>query len=135
MRKRQQYDGSTAEPILQWITRRMRRNAFSFDGSNLMVEPSVKTVRNDMRTLMRDAQDLFQEATSVTGEKADELRANGMKLLEAALAKAQDVQSVALETGKEAAASTDEFVKEHPWKAVVISAGVGLLLGMLIGRK
>lgn len=100
-----------------------------------MLASNVKTVRNDMRTLMRDAQDMFREATTATGEKAEELRAKGMSLLETAMAKAQEVQTAAVETGKEVAQSTDDFVKENPWKAVAISAGVGLLVGMLIARK
>ena len=37
--------------------------------------------------------------------------------------------------GKEAAQTTDEFVHEHPWKAVGIAAGVGLIVGLLIGRR
>jgi ElaB/YqjD/DUF883 family membrane-anchored ribosome-binding protein len=100
-----------------------------------MLASNVKTVRNDMKTLMKDAQDLFREATSATGEKADELRAKGLGMLETAMTKAQEVQTAALETGKEVVESADDFVKENPWKAVAISAGVGLLVGMLISRK
>ena len=95
----------------------------------------LKTVRNDMKSLVREAQDLFREATSVTGDKAEELRAMGLNLLDAAVAKAQEVQAVAVEAGKEAAESADEFVKENPWQAVGIAAGVGLLVGVLIARK
>ena len=100
-----------------------------------MTTSSFKTVRNDMKTLVRDAQELFREATAATGEKADELRTKGLDMLEAALARAQEVQAAAIETGKEIAESTDDFVRENPWKAVAISAGVGLLVGMLIARK
>lgn len=100
-----------------------------------MLESNVKTVRNDMRTLVREAQELFREATSMTGDKADELRTRGMALLDAAASKAQEMQAVALETGKEVAQTTDAFVKENPWKAVALSAGIGLLVGMLIARK
>lgn len=100
-----------------------------------MLESKVKTVRNDMKTLMREAQELFREATTATGERADELRAKGMSLLDAAALKAQELQSVARDTGKEVAETADEFITANPWKAIAISAGVGVLLGMLIGRK
>ena len=95
----------------------------------------LKTVRNDMRTLMKDAQDLFREASMATGEKAEELRGKGAVLLEAAGAKAQELQTAAVQTGKEVAETTDQYVHENPWKAVAISAGVGLVLGMLIARR
>jgi ElaB/YqjD/DUF883 family membrane-anchored ribosome-binding protein len=100
-----------------------------------MLESNVKTVRNDMRTLLREAQDLFREATSMTGDKADDMRERGMALLDTALTKAQEVQAAAIQTGKEVAETADDFVKENPWKAVALSAGVGLLVGLLIARK
>ena len=100
-----------------------------------MLTSNIKTVRNDMKTLVKDAQELFREAGLATGEKAEELRARGLVLLDKAMEKAQEVQTVAVEKGKVAAQSTDEFVHEHPWKAVGIAAGIGLLVGMLISRK
>lgn len=100
-----------------------------------MLTSNIKTVRNDMKTLVKDAQDLFREAGLATGEKAEELRAKGLAMLDSAMEKAHEIQAVAVEKGKVAAQSTDEFVHEHPWKAVGIAAGVGLLVGLLISRK
>ncbi|MGI4849577.1 MAG: DUF883 family protein [Janthinobacterium lividum] len=100
-----------------------------------MLETNLKTVRTDMKTLIRDAQDLFREATSVTGVKADELRGRGLALLDTAMSKAQDVQAVAMEKGREVADTADQYVKENPWRAVAIASGVGVLVGLLIARK
>jgi ElaB/YqjD/DUF883 family membrane-anchored ribosome-binding protein len=100
-----------------------------------MLTSNVKTVRNDMKTLMRDAQELFREATAATGEKADELRQKGMTMVDTAMSKAQELQTAAIQTGKEMAETADDFVQENPWQAVAISAGVGLLVGLLIARK
>jgi ElaB/YqjD/DUF883 family membrane-anchored ribosome-binding protein len=88
-----------------------------------------------MRTLLKDAQDLFREATTSTGEKAEDLRNKGLVLLDAAMEKAQDVQAAAMETGKEVMSTTDEYVQSNPWKAVAVSTGVGMLVGMLLARK
>lgn len=100
-----------------------------------MLTSNIKTTRTDMKTLIEEAQELFREATQVTGAKADELRSKGLSLLETATQKAQEFQEVALEKGKEAAQATDEFVHEHPWKAVGIAAGIGLVVGLLIARR
>jgi ElaB/YqjD/DUF883 family membrane-anchored ribosome-binding protein len=110
-------------------------NIDPFPRSNAMLTNNIKTVRNDMRTLVKDAQDLFREASHATGEKAEELRARGLGLLDNALEKAHEVQAIAVEKGKAAAHTTDEFVHEHPWKAVGIAAGIGLVFGMLISRR
>ena len=100
-----------------------------------MLDSSLSTTRNDMRALIKNAQALFQEASSVTGQKAEELRTKGLAMLDSAVAKAQQAQTAALESGKELASSADNLVKDNPWKAVAISGGIGLLLGMLIARK
>jgi ElaB/YqjD/DUF883 family membrane-anchored ribosome-binding protein len=100
-----------------------------------MLENNLKTVRTDLRSLLRDAQDLFREATSSTGMKADDLRERGLALLDNAMVKAQDLQSVALDTSKEVVDTADSYVKDNPWRAVAISAGVGVLLGMMITRR
>lgn len=100
-----------------------------------MLNSNIKTVRNDMNTLVKDAQELFHEAGLATGQKAEELRAKGLVMLENAMDKAQELQAIAVEKGKAAAQSTDEFVHEHPWKSIGIAAGVGLVIGMLIARR
>lgn len=100
-----------------------------------MMQNNVKTARTDMKTLMKDAQELFRQATSATGDKADMLRTQGMNLLDNAVGKAQELQTAAVETGKELAQTADTYVQENPWKSVALSAGIGIVLGMLISRK
>jgi len=100
-----------------------------------MPNTSIKTVRNDMKTLIEDARELFREASHNTGEKADELRSRGLKLLDGAMEKAHEVQVVALEKGKAAAHGADEFVHQKPWQAVGLAAGIGLVVGLLISRR
>ncbi|MEC4723618.1 DUF883 family protein [Noviherbaspirillum sp. CPCC 100848] len=100
-----------------------------------MQTSNIKTVRNDMRTLIKEAQDLFREATQTTGVKADELRARGLVLLDTAMERAQEVQVIAMEKGKVAAQTTDDLVREHPWQAVGVAAGAGLLIGLLLSRR
>lgn len=100
-----------------------------------MMQTNVKTARTDMKTLLKDAQDLFRQATSATGDKADMLRTQGANLIDSAMVKAQEVQTAALETGKEMAESADTYVQENPWKSVAISAGLGVIVGMLIARN
>lgn len=100
-----------------------------------MFETTTTTARSDLKNLLSDAQNFFNQAANATGEKADELRSKGLAMLNSATKKAQDLQTAAIETGKEVAHSADNMVHANPWKAVAISGGVGLLLGLLIGRK
>lgn len=100
-----------------------------------MLESNLKVVNNDVKTLVADAQALLQAAAALTGEKADEVRNRGMRLLDTALAKAEDAQKSAMVAGKEMAASADGYVKENPWRTIAAAAGVGLLVGVILGRK
>lgn len=93
------------------------------------------TSKTDMTSLVQEAKDLFYQASTVTGEKAEALRDKGLALLDSATRKAHDIQVAAVDTGKKMAVATDDLVHENPWKAVAISAGVGLLLGILLSRK
>lgn len=86
----------------------------------------------EIKSLISDAQDMFNSATSASADKASALRAEGMRMLENALSAARDMQSSAMETGKELASSADDYVRENPWTTVAISAGVALLLGAVI---
>lgn len=96
---------------------------------------STLRTRSDIRSLVEDAQELFRAAAATTGEKAEDLRNKGLELLDSAVSKAQDVHAAAIEAGKEIAATTDDYVQENPWRAMAISAGIGLLVGLVISRK
>jgi ElaB/YqjD/DUF883 family membrane-anchored ribosome-binding protein len=100
-----------------------------------MVESHLKTVRNDFSTLLRDAQALLREAASNTGSKADDLRGRGMALLDEANGRAKELQAAALDAGREIADSADDYVRQNPWQATAMAAGVGVLIGILLARK
>ena len=53
----------------------------------------------------------------------------------AAKHKLVDIEESIAVKAKEAARATDEYVHEHPWQAIGTAAGVGLLVGLLIGRR
>jgi ElaB/YqjD/DUF883 family membrane-anchored ribosome-binding protein len=100
-----------------------------------MNEAKIKTVRNDVNTLIVEAQDLFREAANATAAKADDLRTKAMSLLEDAAARAQVVQSTAIASGKELVANTDDYVNKNPWRAVAISTAVGVVAGLAVARS
>lgn len=99
-----------------------------------MLETTIKT-RSDLKSLLMDAQDMFRDATSATGSKAEELRSKGLSLLDAAVEKAQDAQTAAVSTSKEIAQSAGDYVRENPWKAVAIVASAALVASLLVKRR
>ncbi|WP_150577185.1 DUF883 family protein [Pandoraea aquatica] len=89
----------------------------------------------DIKSVLADAEDLLKQAANTTGERASELSDKALALLKQAKEKASDVQVVVVEKSKQAARATDDYVHDHPWQAVGIAAGIGVVIGLLLNRK
>ena len=89
----------------------------------------------DMRVVVNDLESMLK----ATANSADsEVRALGDRLrdrLAVAKARLVDAEHALLEKGRQIARSTDDYVHENPWRSIGIAAGVGLLLGIVIGRR
>lgn len=89
----------------------------------------------DLKIVVADAEELLRATAAQAGEKVSAARERIQTSLAAAKVKLTEAERALLEKTKEAAKATDEFVHEHPWKAVGIAAGAGLLIGILISRR
>ncbi len=58
-----------------------------------------------------------------------------MEMLDAAMGKASEAQGHFIVRGRELAQSADVYVKDNPWRTIAAAAGVGLLLGVILGRR
>jgi ElaB/YqjD/DUF883 family membrane-anchored ribosome-binding protein len=74
---------------------------------------TTEKLMDDLRAVVRDAQTLLQAAAAESGERLEG----------------------AGESAREAAHEIDAQVRRNPWAAVGVAAGVGLVLGLLLGRK
>lgn len=90
---------------------------------------------DDLRVVVADAEELLRATAGQAGEKVAVARERIQESLAAAKVRLAAAQDVVIEKTKYAAKVTDDYVHENPWKAVGIAAGVGLLVGMLIGRR
>ncbi len=89
----------------------------------------------DFKLVVADAEDLLRATATQAGVKVDAARERVKDSLHAAKVKLAEAEDVLLRQGKLAARATDEYVQENPWRAVGIAAGVGLIIGLLIGRR
>jgi len=90
---------------------------------------------NDFKVVVADAEALLKATANQSGEKIAEVRAKTEQSLKAAKAGIAEAQSKMIAKTKEAAKVTDEYVHENPWKSVGLAASVGLIIGLLIGRR
>lgn len=96
---------------------------------------NAETVAQDLKTLGKDTSEMAHNAKQDAMEKSGELSKKGMAFLDSALVAAKEVPSIAAARTKEAAVTTDDYVHHNPWRAVTISAGIGLLLGAIMARR
>ena len=86
--------------------------------------------RLDGRARMNQERETTMEATERKDNEKHELRPK----LEAATEKAKEVCKRLQEETVSAAKATDKAVREHPYQAIGIAFGVGLLVGVLAMR-
>ena len=92
----------------------------------------TQLIANDLGTLAEDARTLMTATADVAGEKIGEAR----KRLAETLASAKEIGERARDKAVDCVKATDQAVHEHPYKAIGIALGAGLLLGYLVlGRK
>lgn len=89
----------------------------------------------DLKVVISDAEELLRVTANQAGEKVGELRVRMQENLTAARHKLADAEVALKEKSREVARATDDYVHEHPWKSIGVAAGVGLLVGLLIGRR
>lgn len=89
----------------------------------------------DLKTVIADAEDLLRATAGQAGDKVAAARAKAEAGLERARTRLKELEGELAERGRQAARATDEFVHREPWKAVGIAAGIGLIVGLLMGRR
>jgi ElaB/YqjD/DUF883 family membrane-anchored ribosome-binding protein len=98
-------------------------------------ETSTEKLVTDLKTLVGDAEELLKATTNQAGEKVALARQKiEQSLIEGKKALA-DAEQTLIKKSKECAVIADDYVRENPWSAIGIAAGVGLVLGLLIRGK
>lgn len=98
-------------------------------------EISTDQLVSDLKNVVSDAEALLNATSTQTGEKIQAVRARAEESLRQAKARLTEIEQEAIRRAKEIADATDEYVRDNPWQSVGIAAGIGLLLGVLLGRR
>jgi ElaB/YqjD/DUF883 family membrane-anchored ribosome-binding protein len=88
------------------------------------MEAPADRFMDELRSVIADAEELLRVTADQAGPKVQEVRARAEESLRNAREHLQGA-------GKQ----LDAQVREHPWAAVGVAAGVGLIIGILLSRK
>lgn len=89
----------------------------------------------ELAGVVADAEELLRATADQAGEKAMAAREKIHESLSGAKQRLSEAERAMRDKTDQLAKATCEYVEEHPWHAAGIAAGVGLLVGMLIGRR
>jgi len=94
-------------------------------------EANMEKIMTDLKVLTRDAEALMHATAGQAGEKVSELRQRLSTALESAKATYHRLEDKAVAGAKAA----DKTIREHPYESIGLAFGVGLLIGVLVGRR
>ena len=98
-------------------------------------EAAKEKLVGDLKSLIGDAEELLKASATQAGEKFSVARQKIEQSLVEGKKSLADAEKVLVKKSKEAADVADDYVRENPWGAVGIAAGIGLVLGLLIRRS
>jgi ElaB/YqjD/DUF883 family membrane-anchored ribosome-binding protein len=99
------------------------------------IERSYDDLVDEFSNLVAAMEDVFAAASEDGGERLSELKEQAQASLKKAKARLGAMEKTAVAKARKFASESDDYVHENPWTAIGVGAGIGLLLGLLIGRK
>jgi ElaB/YqjD/DUF883 family membrane-anchored ribosome-binding protein len=92
---------------------------------------TMKKLVADFKLVLQDAEALAKATAGDLGEKVKEARARLASSMESAKETYHKVEEKAAVGVK----ATDQVIREHPYESIGVAFGIGLLIGVLVGRK
>jgi ElaB/YqjD/DUF883 family membrane-anchored ribosome-binding protein len=100
-----------------------------------MSEVNTDKLVEDLRQVIRDAEELLRATAGMAGEKVAEVRARAEESLRTAKARLMEMRVDLAARAQTAATNADDYVRTNPWAAIGIAAAAGLLVGVLLSRR
>lgn len=89
----------------------------------------------DLRVVVRDAEELLKAGSAELGDGASEWRDRTHDRVAQMRHQLAALQAQTTERVVAASRSTNEFVQRNPWTAVGVASGIGLLAGYLMNNR
>jgi ElaB/YqjD/DUF883 family membrane-anchored ribosome-binding protein len=100
-----------------------------------MTDVSKEKLIADFKVVVADAEELLRATANQAGDKAVELRAKVQASLAEAKLRLADAQVALVDKTKQVGRAADDYVHDNPWRSVGVAAGIGFIVGLLIGRR
>ena len=89
----------------------------------------------DLRVVIRDAEELMKSTGEEFGNGAADWRAQAQDRLSSVQHRLQSLQHDTVDRVVSAGRTTQAYVQENPWKSIGIASSVALIAGFLMNRR
>lgn len=100
-----------------------------------MLHVSADRLMRDLRNVANDTEELLRATAGDTSDQAVKARARAEESLRIAQARVTEVKNDLKARAGASARATNDYVHGNPWPIVGAAAGVGFVIGLLIGRR
>jgi ElaB/YqjD/DUF883 family membrane-anchored ribosome-binding protein len=97
----------------------------------MTTEEANAKLMSDLKAVVDDAEELMRATAGQAGDKLKEVRSR----LAAALQSARETCQGLEEKTAAAAKAADQCIRDHPYESIGFAFGLGLLVGVLVGRR
>ena len=88
-------------------------------------------VFSELQSLIEESERLLEQSASLIGEEDDTLRAQ----ISQKLSQARQAATSVRDRAQPVVEATQDYIGGHPWQTVAVSAGFGLVVGLLLGSR
>lgn len=88
-------------------------------------------VFSELQALIEESERLLNDSAALVGDEAETLRAQ----VSLKLRQARQATSALRDKAQPAVEAAEQYMGGHPWQTVAISAGFGLVVGLLLGQR
>jgi ElaB/YqjD/DUF883 family membrane-anchored ribosome-binding protein len=92
-------------------------------------------ITQEFQNFVADMEDLIESSTSLTGEDLARAKAKLNARVTAARALVEQMPGALSDQARNTAKAADSYVRGQPWQALGVTAAVGVLVGLLVGRR
>lgn len=100
-----------------------------------MTDVTKDKLISDLKLVIADSEELLRATAGQAGDKVAEIRTKATDRIANLKAQLLDAEAAMVEKAKQVGRVTDDYVHDNPWRSIGVAAGVGFIVGLLIGRR
>ena len=100
-----------------------------------MSQVTTRKLMDDLKTVVADAEALMLATAGDASDRVREARKRATESVGHARSRLEALEVEVKERATVAAGEADRFVHDNPWQMIAVAAGVGALVGILLGRR